>query len=554
MGSARLVSPQSLWDHSQGFSSQGAGSIGRPAGTSKGTAQLVSPQRNFSSPVFFLSEYSAQPNVSDRTNNDDLIFRRNNYRCNSDSVDNWSVPLGSPPSLDALSLGLETEQGYQGIHQMKPLPTFGQFRADHHYDRSAPGNRPAISNSGLIQPLQPLFPLRPLVSGAETPNAQFHLCHNNYDTRMIHWLKAHPTCSVNDYHAISDGSIVLPRISNPPGPPVGPNNQGTGDDRYRLNLAARNHQYQGQGHNSRSPRPQPDPKGYFDIRQWSPSFYGDEHINLAPTATETRGQVWVDQAQKVATRIAAMIKTYVGTAMVNHSCHGPKYPVVRVSPPDKYAGDKDYHQFEVWIGRLLRWMQINHLGGPERKHERVIHAGMALSGKAAGWYMDTVDRPTDRSWKLLDVFMGLYLQYIHETAIYEATSNFYQIQFSTAVDQYYRELESAASRMIQRPDVYTFKCKFLSDLPADIRDGVFDRDCGPEHSSVRELYSAAVQSENSLNLVDQFDAMEISTESRSEKLVFESNSESDSDSRSHRSSNKDVSVHSNNRPQSPRTQ
>ncbi|KAJ7572909.1 hypothetical protein C8J56DRAFT_904594 [Mycena floridula] len=267
---------------SQGHSSQGTGSTrGRPVGTSMARLGSFRPsiygvilkeqdpsddlqgraKTHFSSSVFSSSECSAKPNVSDRTSNDDLIFRRNDYRCNSDSINNnWSVLLGSPPLLDNLSLGLETERGVKD--QLRNI----QFGSD------------------------------------------------------------------------ATALTVVPLV------PVG---------FKRLNLAARNHQHQGQAHNSCSPRPQPDPEGYFNLRQWSPSFYGDEHINLALTVTETRGQVWVDQAQKVVTRIAAMIRTYVGTAMVNYSHHGPKYPVVRVSPPDKYAGDKDYHQFEVWIGRLL---------------------------------------------------------------------------------------------------------------------------------------------------------------------------------------------------------
>ena len=53
--------------------------------------------------------------------------------------------------------------------------------------------------------------------------------------------------------------------------------------------------------------------------------------------------------------------------------------------------------------------------------------------------------------------------------------------------------------MVQPPDPYSFKMKFLEGLPRDINDQVLLFGHTPEASSMKELFDAAVQAEQTQN-------------------------------------------------------
>ncbi|KAJ7572415.1 hypothetical protein C8J56DRAFT_905616 [Mycena floridula] len=244
----------------------------------------------------------------------------------------------------------------------------------------------------------------------------------------------------------------------------------------------------------------------FNIGRWNSPFYGDVSQNDAVGLigdSQDRGDIWNEQLQSVAERIRKMINLHVSVSLGVRE-DGNRVNVVRVSAPPSYNGHKDLQRFYVWFGSCLRWMKINHLGGSDREEERVAHIGTALEDKAVKWYEDNVDGFADRVWSLFDVIMGLYIAFIHETVIHEATENFNAIKFTGTVDEFYRELEAAAKRLVQQPDVYTFKTRFLAGLPLWIRNGVFARDRSAQHSSVKQLYEAACKSEHHVTMVDSF--------------------------------------------------
>ena len=93
-----------------------------------------------------------------------------------------------------------------------------------------------------------------------------------------------------------------------------------------------------------------------------------------------------------------------------------------------------------------------------------------LDGQALCWYDEHVDgvHATHRDWTLLDVVMGLYSYFIHETAIQEAMDNFHDARYKTNTEDFYQELCRLALRMVHPSDKYSFRTRLLSRLSSNI--------------------------------------------------------------------------------------
>src|SRR3984957_16515469 len=69
----------------------------------------------------------------------------------------------------------------------------------------------------------------------------------------------------------------------------------------------------------------------------------------------------------------------------------PDIKNIRVSPPERYAGDDDIEMFETWLTGLLRWFRVYNVTGNHKDSLRVDLCGPTLPGLAATWYMDKVE-------------------------------------------------------------------------------------------------------------------------------------------------------------------
>ena len=185
---------------------------------------------------------------------------------------------------------------------------------------------------------------------------------------------------------------------------------------------------------------------------------------------------------------------------------GVRTQVVKVKEPDSWSGGSDLEKYEDWLQVMFRWMKINRLGGPDYEQLRVTHFCYYLQGKAGKWAYDNVESVNRRRrrWTLLQVVMGLYHHFIHETAIQDATERFDSAQYRTTAEDFYQALARLAQRMVYPPDRYTFRTRLMSGLPSDIRREVLSRGITAETSSTASIVSAARIAENTKRIMDRY--------------------------------------------------
>ena len=170
-----------------------------------------------------------------------------------------------------------------------------------------------------------------------------------------------------------------------------------------------------------------------------------------------------------------------------------KLQVVKVKDPDSWSGGRDLEKFKDWLYAMFRWLRISRLGGPGLESLRVSHFCYHLHGEAGRWVQDNVEgvHRRKRTWTLLEVVMGLYHYFIHETAIQDATERFETARYRTNTEDYYQTLARLASRMIHPPDWYTFRTRLMEGLPSDILDKILSKGITAETSNTATIVAEA---------------------------------------------------------------
>ena len=183
--------------------------------------------------------------------------------------------------------------------------------------------------------------------------------------------------------------------------------------------------------------------------------------------------------------------------------------------------------------KILQWMKICRMGGPSYEDMRVSHLGVALDGKALRWYNEHVDgvHAVRRNWTLLDVFMGLYSHFIHETAIQEATDKFHDARYKTNAEEFYQDLCQLALRMVHPPDKYTFRSRLLLGFPPNIRKKVVERGINAEVSSTEAIVRAARMVEDTTIILNRYEHQSQETHSSSSSSKNQKNMSSSSSSK-----------------------
>lgn len=175
-------------------------------------------------------------------------------------------------------------------------------------------------------------------------------------------------------------------------------------------------------------------------------------------------------------------------------------PPSHTQKPDKWSGGQDVDKFDRWLHALMRWLRINQFSVPAREEECITLIGLHLDGEAAVWFDEEVEEAgDDRRWTFLRVVIGLYDRFVQPTAIQDATEEFLATEYSptTGVRGFYDALERTAKRMIHPPDRYMFRRQFVLGLPAFIREKMVDRGYNAERHPITDLYSVALQAEES---------------------------------------------------------
>ena len=174
-----------------------------------------------------------------------------------------------------------------------------------------------------------------------------------------------------------------------------------------------------------------------------------------------------------------------------------------MSPPEKYAGDDDIEKFDTWLAGLLRWYRVYNVTGDQKDAMRVDLCGTTLTGLAATWYADEVEawnRQTN-TWYFEDLVCGLYKRFIHEVTAQNAATSYQNTKYSRAKGAlaFYNDLQRHANRMVQPPDEYSMKRKFLKGLPEDLVENLLkSRHVSAEHTSMTKLLHKVKAMESSI--------------------------------------------------------
>ena len=182
----------------------------------------------------------------------------------------------------------------------------------------------------------------------------------------------------------------------------------------------------------------------------------------------------------------------------------------RLPTPDCYSGEEDIEKFDAWLQGLLRWLKLNLYAGPELERERVMLTGLFLKDKASLWYNDNVEGVTRQQdvWTFHGVITSLYDRFIHEATIQDAPSRYNDLQFKTdnGVMGFYYDLERYSKRMVQAPDPYSFRTRFMFGLPRSISNEVLAKGFTAEKSSLDEIVMAACDVEEAIKVQKRYDA------------------------------------------------
>jgi hypothetical protein len=103
---------------------------------------------------------------------------------------------------------------------------------------------------------------------------------------------------------------------------------------------------------------------------------------------------------------------------------------------------------------------------------RVDLCGTTLTGLAATWYANEVkawNRNTS-TWYFEDLICELYKWFIHKVTAQNAATSYQKTKYSHAKGAlaFYNNLQRHANHMVQPPDKYSMKRKFLQGLPKDL--------------------------------------------------------------------------------------
>src|SRR5882762_321968 len=95
----------------------------------------------------------------------------------------------------------------------------------------------------------------------------------------------------------------------------------------------------------------------------------------------------------------------------------------------------------------------------------------------------------------------MYKQFIHEVMAQNAASSYKKMRFSRSKGAlaFFNDLQRHASHMVQPPDEYSMKRKFLQGLPNDLVENLLKlRGVSAEHTSIEKLLREVKAMESSI--------------------------------------------------------
>ena len=171
---------------------------------------------------------------------------------------------------------------------------------------------------------------------------------------------------------------------------------------------------------------------------------------------------------------------------------GPEVKAMNPPKPKKYAGEDDINKFNKWLVQLLAYFWIFKIMGLRTDATRIQYTGLYLSELAQQWYTQEVLAPTRRirHWWFEDLIFGLFRRFIHKASAQNAAIQYDCTKYSVdkGVLTFYNELMWRVDCMVEPPDSYSFRRKYLGGLPQTIVKTALEvRGISAEHSSIEEI-------------------------------------------------------------------
>ena len=184
----------------------------------------------------------------------------------------------------------------------------------------------------------------------------------------------------------------------------------------------------------------------------------------------------------------------------------PEVKGLKPALPEKYNGEDNLEVFDRWLMGLMRYFRLLRICGDELDEERVVILGDALTGTAASWYSQEVEA-TNRlvaEWTFEELVCALYKRFMTEVTAQKAVDHYLGIRYSKTKGAlaFWNDLDQAANRMINRPDRYSMKRRFINGLPHSIVKHLFEsRGISAEHSSIATILDETRQMESAIQYI-----------------------------------------------------
>ena len=136
---------------------------------------------------------------------------------------------------------------------------------------------------------------------------------------------------------------------------------------------------------------------------------------------------------------------------------------------------------------------------------RVDLCGTTLTG----WYADKVEawNRRTRKWYFENLICSMYKRFIHEVTAQNTANSYTKTKFSCSKGAlaFYNELQRHASCMVQPPDEYSMKRKFLKGLPEDLIENLLkSRRVSADHTSLTTLLREVKAMKSSLQAFQNY--------------------------------------------------
>src|SRR5271156_3852320 len=223
----------------------------------------------------------------------------------------------------------------------------------------------------------------------------------------------------------------------------------------------------------------------------------DRHLTM-----ET-AEPWEARMQNI---VRTMIQERVGVEMPPGTPRDHLRSLKLPLPTPAYTGEDDLNVFQLWLQGLLRWFSIYMLIGNAYDVSRRITIPMSLGGDALNWYNTVIDAPEGVvEWTFEDIILMMHARFITKQAAVKAAEKFRKYRYTKdmSVYKFYTELGNIASQMVEKPDQYSFKTKFLKELPREMRESIIKtRMITAEANSLEEIIKAALEYESSEKILE----------------------------------------------------